>query len=92
MILGGEAALVLLGLFGIAGALFGLLAGWVASKVRGARFSQPISNVLIGVLGVYLANWCGVWLGELVSLATVGALVLLIAIWRVPQALPPVAR
>ena len=92
MILGDQVALILLGFFGIAGGLFGLLAGWGASRMRGVRYSQPVSNVLIGVIGVYLANWLGLWLGHLIALPAIGTLVVLIAIWRVPESHPQATR
>ena len=66
----------------------GLIAGWLAGKItHGAGFGV-VNDILIGIVGAYIGNWClprlgihiGTSVGAAIISATVGAILLLLII------------
>ena len=79
MVMSNESILVIL--------FVGLVAGWLAGKiVRGAGFGL-IGNIVIGIIGAFLAGWLlpqlgvnlgsGGWVREIIN-ATIGGVVILV--------------
>jgi len=70
----------------IAALIIGAIAGWLAGKiVRGAGFGL-IGNIVIGIIGAFLASWLlpqlGVhlgsgWIREIIN-ATIGGVIILV--------------
>jgi uncharacterized membrane protein YeaQ/YmgE (transglycosylase-associated protein family) len=71
----------------IAALIIGGIAGWLAGKiVRGAGFGL-IGNIVIGIIGAFLAGWLlpqlgvnlgsGGWVREIIN-ATIGGVVILV--------------
>ena len=74
--------------------VIGAVAGWLAGRIMQGGGFGLIGNLIVGVLGSFFGGWLfgvlgisvgGEWLGPIIT-ATVGALVLLLAVKVIKKA------